>query len=153
MRANEIVDKFHRLGYSLSLDGDNIRFKFTGNGVPLRGDVQPLLDFLRQNKEAVVAFLRQPEIEPVGSNPEPDDERFSNAFRRVVEEMSAGYKSGFFDRARLQRPRKFSQFAACEGRVSKYWDEGNYEGFLKGLRDWQDFYRSMSASFGSGNRG
>ncbi|MBZ0306164.1 MAG: hypothetical protein K8I82_08865 [Anaerolineae bacterium] len=140
MNTCEIVNEFHRLGYSLSLDGNNIRFKFTGQGVPLRGDVQPLLDFLRQNKSEVIAFLRQAE-----------NERFSNAFGRAVGEMSREYKSGFFDRARRQCPERYSRFGRAEDRINRFWDAGDFAGFREELREWRDIYQSLLALFKNKN--
>jgi len=98
---------------------------------------------------AAKVFVQQGKIEPVGSDPvtEEGDEHFHDTFSRVVGEMSAGYRSGFFNRARLQHPEGYSRFGACEDRITRFWGEGDFEGFRRELSGWQDIYRSLLALF------
>ncbi len=66
----------------------------------------------------------------------------------MLKEMSAGYKSGFFNRERQQYPERYSRFGQAEDRINKYWDEDNYEDFRKELGEWQGIYENLLALFG-----
>ena len=53
--------KLQRLGYELKVKGEDIRFTWNGPGYPDASKVRSLLDELKANKEAALAYLRRVE--------------------------------------------------------------------------------------------
>ena len=54
----EAMRQLAHLGYRFIVNGENIKAKYEGPGEPDPAQVRPLLDLVRQNKEAVRYFLR-----------------------------------------------------------------------------------------------
>lgn len=80
MKISAIINKFHSLGYELFLEGEKIRYRYTGNDNPSADVILPLLDLLKQNRVEAIAFLQQAEFESInermaiqGENCSPDE--------------------------------------------------------------------------------
>jgi hypothetical protein len=54
-----ILARLHGVGYGVTLDGDNLRLHWTGQGQPDAATVNPLLTELRSRKAEVIQYLRQ----------------------------------------------------------------------------------------------
>jgi hypothetical protein len=61
MRA---IDELQKLGYTLTIDRNEIVVKHIGQGHPDPATVKPLLDDLRAHKQEAIAYLRQREQTP-----------------------------------------------------------------------------------------
>lgn len=79
MNISEVIDRLNQLGYSLFLENDTIRYRHINGDIPPEDQVLPLLNFLREHKEAAIKFLRQVESEKLmermciqGENTEPE---------------------------------------------------------------------------------
>jgi len=57
VRTGEAVMKLVSLGYHFELVGEKVRYEWQGLGDPNAGQVAPLLDLVRKNKDAVRYFL------------------------------------------------------------------------------------------------
>lgn len=53
--------KLRAMGFSFHVDGDKVKYQFEGEGMPDSKQVAELLAELKVNKEAVMAYLREPE--------------------------------------------------------------------------------------------
>jgi hypothetical protein len=60
MKGVEAVQKLDRLGYRFELAGDRLRYEYTGPGKPDADTVRPLLESVKANKRAVLAYLSKP---------------------------------------------------------------------------------------------
>jgi ribosomal protein S27AE len=56
--AIEAVRTLANMGYRFTVNGESIRGKYEGPGEPDPAQVRPLLELVRQNKDAVRYFLR-----------------------------------------------------------------------------------------------
>ncbi len=54
----EAVRKLAHMGYRPHLEGESIRLRYEGQDAPDPAAVSPLLDLVRQHKDAVLYFLR-----------------------------------------------------------------------------------------------
>ena len=54
----KLLDDLKALGYSISLDGENIRLRYLGLGVH-PPEAQPLMDALKACKAGAVAYLKE----------------------------------------------------------------------------------------------
>lgn len=63
MTAAELVCKLSECGYRFALVGDNIVLKHIGSGDQKAEDVLPLVDELKQNKPAVIQYLKDRQVE------------------------------------------------------------------------------------------
>ncbi|MDO8141753.1 MAG: hypothetical protein Q6358_09670, partial [Candidatus Brocadiales bacterium] len=86
MTAKVLVSKLSGYGYRFTLNGDNIVLKHTGRDAPKSDEILPLVDELKQNKSAVMQYLK--------------DVQFLNAFQDTTNEMAGKYKDKLFDYAR-----------------------------------------------------
>lgn len=136
MTAAKLVCKLSECGYRFTLVGDNIILKHTGRDDPKADEILPLVDELKQNKSAVMQYLK--------------DEHFLNTFQGTVSEMAGKYKDRLFDYARSRNPENYKQFSQTENRINKYWDDGDYESFQKEMKDWKDIYFGLLKLFSGG---
>ena len=58
MSPGEAVMELTRRGFRFRLDGEAVKVRFEGEQTPDRATVSPLLDLVRQTKDAVRYFLR-----------------------------------------------------------------------------------------------
>jgi hypothetical protein len=58
VRTGEAVMKLVSMGYHFELVGEKVRYDWQGPGEPDPDTVRPLLDLVRQNKDAALYFLR-----------------------------------------------------------------------------------------------
>lgn len=58
MTIQSLISELHTLGYSLSLDGGQIRYKCLSLIEPPKDRVIPLLDTLKRNRETVIGYLK-----------------------------------------------------------------------------------------------
>jgi len=58
MNIQLAIGELEQLGYSISLEGENIRCKCLSLIEPSRDKVLPLLETLRRNKQAVIEYLK-----------------------------------------------------------------------------------------------
>lgn len=58
MRPGDAVMELTRHGFRFRLDGEAVKLRFEGERPPDPAAVSPLLDLVRQNKDAVRYFLR-----------------------------------------------------------------------------------------------
>ena len=58
MRTGAAVMKLVSMGYHFEIVGEKVRYEWQGPGDPNAGQVAPLLDLVRKNKDAVRYFLR-----------------------------------------------------------------------------------------------
>lgn len=58
MRPGDAVMKLTRHGFRFRLDGEAVKVRFEGEQTPDPAAVSPLLDLVRQHKDAVRYFLR-----------------------------------------------------------------------------------------------
>lgn len=56
--ATDIIEILENLGYSLSLEGEKVRFRYAGVGEPPE-EAKALLDVIRGHKAEVVAYLKR----------------------------------------------------------------------------------------------
>ena len=59
MNIQSLVDELQHLGYSLCLDGQNLRYRHLSPTQPRIERAAPLLEALRRNKGAVIEYLSQ----------------------------------------------------------------------------------------------
>ena len=58
MNVQSVLGELEQLGYSISLDGENIRCKCLTLIEPTKEKVTPLLNTLKRNKKAVIDYLK-----------------------------------------------------------------------------------------------
>ena len=59
MTIENLITELQTIGYHLYLDGEQIRYKCLSLIEPPKEKAMPLLNLLRENKEAVIQYLRQ----------------------------------------------------------------------------------------------
>lgn len=58
MKPGEAVMKLTALGYRFEVTGERLRWRFEGQGQPDPGQVQPLLQLVKERRDEVLFFLR-----------------------------------------------------------------------------------------------
>jgi hypothetical protein len=56
----QAIDELRKLGYTLTIDRDDLIVKFTGQGHPDPATVRPLLAELKEHKQQALEYLRRP---------------------------------------------------------------------------------------------
>ncbi len=60
----KVVRELEKLGFSLWLDGDNIKYHFQGESKPEQATIKPLLDVLKARKPEAVRYLQGRPVDP-----------------------------------------------------------------------------------------
>lgn len=126
MNIQACIIEFENLGYTLYLDGGNLRYRCTALIEPPKDMVIPLLDTLKRNKGAVIECLKPK------NNPIPFDTLkalYLEAFNRT------GWQMGLMARPEVNE---------AEDRLNEVWlktMEGkaslSLEEFKQALREWE----------------
>lgn len=147
MNVREIVTAFRTLRYELFLDGpDVIRYKYTGEGVPSKDKVLPLLNLLKQNKQEAIAFLQQAELETSTKKDSVVTVDYEKLFQDAVECLQKNYWSGALSFARENTPGMLNKAVNAENRINLFWGL-NLEEFQMALKEWQEILIEISALY------
>lgn len=125
MNAGELINNLQGLGYQLSVDGVNLRFRYTGAGEPPEG-AATLLEGLRQRKAEVVSYLL------LGKQAD-----FEAMFNQALEEINGRYESGAIPYIRGNYPALWQEIVGTENQLNDSWLAGKAESFKKALDQWK----------------
>jgi hypothetical protein len=126
--------RLEALGYSFSVEGENIRFRYEGKRVPDPEQVTPLLEVLRQQKSEALRFLREQEAE----------RNFQEAWDEIRNELP----HGMVEHIRRRHPEHQERIDQAEEAVETAWAStglglGSTVGLRKALEAWKDRYRAV----------
>lgn len=123
----EAVGKLRLLGYSIFLEGESLRYRYSMEAAPDVAKAIPLLHELRAHKEAVKELLKG------------EVESFSESYELLLQEINSHYISGAIDFAKKHKPEIWSQILENEDRLSAIWLAGgkmtDFKETLSLLRD------------------
>ncbi|OGP65588.1 MAG: hypothetical protein A3K22_03525 [Deltaproteobacteria bacterium RBG_16_42_7] len=119
MNIQLAIGELEQLGYSISLEGENIRCKYLALIEPPKDKVIPLLDTLKRNKQAVIDYL-EPKQDPIPFEVLRD--LYLATFNRI------GWKVGLMDKP--------------EDRLNEIWlkameGQASIEDFKRTLAEWE----------------
>lgn len=131
MTVDDLVRLLRDIGYSLHLEGDNIRFRYGRDGEP-PGEAASLLSMVKRNKEAVIDFLKE----------EP---------HRLIEmtliEVNEHWEPGTLERGKRFQGGAFQTMVAIEHEVNEQAKDGNIEALTKVLNRYRSHVFGMAEAF------
>jgi hypothetical protein len=108
----EAIGKLRTLGYSIFLEDEGLRYRYSGEGVPDVTKAMPLLHELSARKEEVKEVLKR------------EVESFSESYELLLQEINSHYIPGAIDFAKKHKPEIWSQILATEDRLGAIWLAG-----------------------------
>lgn len=117
----QAIDELQKLGYTLTIDRDEIVVKHTGQGHPDPGTVKPLLDELRQRKREALVYL---------------------LFKPINDELCRLWQAGTREWIEQHRPELAQEIDQAETRLNAAWLDcedgtGDLDGFKEALATWR----------------
>lgn len=124
MTAQTVVLELQNLGYTLYLEGDQLRYKCLSLIEPPKDRVIPLLEVIKRNREAVIDYLK-PKNNPIPF--ETLKSLYLEAFNRI------GWTQGLMARTEVIK---------AEDRLNEVWLEcmegrASLEDFKQTLNEWE----------------
>ena len=125
------LESLEKSGYSVRLDGQEIKLTYQGQGVPDAAQVRPLLDDLRQHKPEALQFLRKQDTERI--------------FHAAIDELSKGWKGGLLEHTQRHHPEIWQTIQEAESCLDVVWVQtltghATLADFEEAVSSWKDAY-------------
>ena len=127
----DVIDKLRSLEYSITLDGEKLRYAYRGkDSYPSQDEITPLLDILKAHKEEI---LRDP----------------CSLIEQTIDEINRGWQPGTLERMKRSRPEDWKRMIVIEAMINEKALTGDSEGLRVVLDDYRDLLQGMVKAFSS----
>jgi hypothetical protein len=108
----EAAGRLRSLGYSIFLEGESLRYRYSGEDAPDVEKAIPLLHELRAHKEELKDILKR------------ERKSFSEIYGLLLQEINTHYIPGTIDFSKKHNSEMWEQILATEDRLNEIWLSG-----------------------------
>jgi hypothetical protein len=120
----DAIDKFRLCRYSITLDGEKLRYAYQGKDDPPQDEITPLLEVLKAHREEIL-----------------NDPYF--LIEQALQRINEGWESGTLERIKSDRLDEWSKVIALEQRINLAMSEEDLRNLKRALESYQDLLNKL----------